>query len=93
MNSYRRLDPNFEAPNQIKVCAHDRGSMIRIPFGNERTARIEIRSVAPDTNPYLLLFALLKVGLEDKKPSRGKRRQAIAAAVFAGYHQGRNAPV
>ena len=69
VNAYRRLDPNFEAPNQIKVSANDRGSMIRIPFGNERTARIEIRSVAPDTNPYLALFAILKIGLEDKKPA------------------------
>jgi glutamine synthetase len=69
VNSYRRLDPNFEAPNQIKVSANDRGSMIRIPFGNEKTARIEIRSVAPDANPYLLLFIILKVGLEDAKPA------------------------
>jgi glutamine synthetase len=68
VNAYRRLDPNFEAPNQIKVSPNDRGSMIRIPTGNEKTARIEIRSVAPDTNPYLLLFTLLKVGLEDEKP-------------------------
>ena len=68
VNAYRRLDPNFEAPNQIKVSANDRGSMIRIPLGNERTSRIEIRSVAPDTNPYLLLFTMLKVGLEDTKP-------------------------
>jgi glutamine synthetase len=68
VNSYRRLDPHFEAPNQIKVSANDRGSMIRIPFGNEHSARIEIRSVAPDTNPYLALLALLKTGLEDKVP-------------------------
>lgn len=69
VNAYRRLDPNFEAPNQIKVSANDRGSMIRIPSANERTARIEIRSVAPDTNPYLALFALLKTGLEDEMPT------------------------
>jgi glutamine synthetase len=69
VNAYRRLDPAFEAPNQIKVSANDRSSMIRIPLGNERTARIEIRSVGPDTNPYLALFAILKTGLEDKKPA------------------------
>jgi glutamine synthetase len=69
VNSYRRLDPNFEAPNQIKVSAIDRGSMIRIPFGNEKSARIEIRSVAPDTNPYLALYAILRTGLEDKAPA------------------------
>jgi glutamine synthetase len=68
VNSYRRLDPNFEAPNQIKGSAIDRGSMVRIPFGNENTARIEIRSVAPDANPYLALYAILKTGLEDETP-------------------------
>lgn len=70
VNSYRRLDPHFEAPNQIKASAIDRGSMVRIPVGNERTARIEIRSVAPDTNPYLALYAILKTGLEDTKPPK-----------------------
>ncbi len=64
VNSYRRLDPHFEAPNQIKVSASDRGSMIRIPIGNERTARIEVRSIAPDANPYLAIFALFKTALE-----------------------------
>lgn len=79
VNAYRRLDPNFEAPNQIKASAIDRGSMIRIPFGNERTARIEIRSVAPDTNPYLALFAILKTGLEDKAPKvdNGNKRSRL----------------
>jgi glutamine synthetase len=62
VNAYRRLDPRFEAPNQIKVSALDRGSMIRIPVGNERTARIEIRSVAPDVNPYLWFYTVLQVG-------------------------------
>jgi glutamine synthetase len=77
VNAYRRLDPNYEAPNQIKVSANDRGSMIRVPLGNERTARIEIRSVAPDTNPYLLLFTILKTGLEDKPPQSSDKRQRL----------------
>ena len=34
VNAYRRLDPHFEAPNQLKASAIDRGSMIRIPIGN-----------------------------------------------------------
>jgi glutamine synthetase len=77
VNAYRRLDPNYEAPNQIKVSANDRGSMIRVPFGNERTARIEIRSVAPDVNPYLLLFTILKTGLEDEPPKSSDKRQRL----------------
>jgi glutamine synthetase len=68
VNSYRRLDPHFEAPNQIKASANNRGAMIRIPYGNERSARIEVRSVAPDANPYLVMFTLLKVGLEGALP-------------------------
>ncbi len=72
VNAYRRLDPNFEAPNQIKVSASDRGSMIRIPLANEKSARIEIRSVAPDSNPYLALYALLRTGIDDKLPKEEK---------------------
>lgn len=70
VNSYRRLDPHFEAPNQIKVSPIDRGSMIRIPIGNEKTSRIEIRSVAPDSNPYLVLYTILKVGMEGVKQEK-----------------------
>ncbi|CAG0947413.1 partial glutamine synthetase, partial [Anaerolineae bacterium] len=64
VNAYRRLDPHFEAPNQIKASPIDRGSMVRIPIGNERSMRVEVRSIAPDANPYLALYALLKTGLE-----------------------------
>lgn len=63
VNAYRRLDPHFEAPNQIKASPVDRGSMIRIPIGNAKSARIEIRSMSPDVNPYLAIYALLGAGL------------------------------
>ena len=62
VNGYRRLDPHFEAPNQIKASAVDRTSMVRIPLGNEKSSRIEVRSVAPDANPYLLFFTILQTG-------------------------------
>jgi len=68
VNSYRRLDPHFEAPNQIKASAINRGAMVRIPLGNEKSARIEVRSIAPDANPYLAIFACLKTGLEGPLP-------------------------
>lgn len=77
VNSYRRLDPEFEAPNQIKSSAVDRTSMVRIPLANEKSARIEVRTVAPDANPYLAFFVLLKAGLEgtktDPSSAEGKR--------------------
>jgi glutamine synthetase len=64
VNAYRRLDPHFEAPNQIKASATDRGSMVRIPIGNERSARVEVRSVGPDANPYMVLYSIFKTGIE-----------------------------
>lgn len=73
VNAYRRLDPHFEAPNQIKVSPIDRGSMIRIPVANERSARIEIRSVAPDANPYLVLYTILKTAFLGEKPKKPER--------------------
>ena len=64
VNAYRRLDPHFEAPNQIKASPIDRGSMIRIPIGNEKVMRVEVRSVAPDANPYLVMYSIFKTGLD-----------------------------
>jgi glutamine synthetase len=64
VNAYRRLDPHFEAPNQIKASATDRGSMVRIPIGNERSMRVEVRSVGPDSNPYMALYSVFRTGIE-----------------------------
>jgi glutamine synthetase len=64
VNAYRRLDPHFEAPNQLNASAVDRGAMVRIPIGNERSMRVEVRAVAPDSNPYLALLAIFRSGLE-----------------------------
>jgi glutamine synthetase len=64
VNAYRRLDPHFEAPNQIIASAVDRGSMVRIPLGNERSSRVEVRSVGPDANPYMVMLSVFKTGLE-----------------------------
>jgi glutamine synthetase len=76
VNAYRRLDPHFEAPNQIKASAVDRGSMIRIPIGNERSMRVEFRSVAPDSNPYMVMYTLFRTGLEGEAAKLKNLRQA-----------------
>jgi len=76
VNAYRRLDPHFEAPNQIKASAVDRGSMVRIPIGNEKSARVEVRSVGPDANPYLVLYSLFKSGLDGETSKVANLRQA-----------------
>jgi glutamine synthetase len=64
VNAYRRLDPHFEAPNQIRASATDRGAMVRVPIGNHRSMRTEVRAVAPDANPYLSLYGIFKTGVD-----------------------------
>ena len=76
VNSYRRLDPHIEAPNQIKASTVDRGSMVRIPLGNEKSSRVEVRSVAPDANPYLTLYSIFRSGLEGETSKIQNLRQA-----------------
>ena len=65
------------APCGPQASAVNRAAMIRVPLGNERSARIEFRSVSPDANPYLLFYTLLKTGLEGPMPdpadAEGKR--------------------
>jgi glutamine synthetase len=75
VNSYRRLDPHFEAPNQIKASPIDRGSMIRIPLANSRSSRVEVRSIAPDANPYMAIYTMFKTGLQGPLPANGKVKQ------------------
>jgi len=76
VNAYRRLDPHFEAPNQLKASPVDRGAMVRIPIGNERSMRVEVRSVAPDANPYLVMLAIFKSGIDGETAKIKNLRQA-----------------
>ncbi len=94
VNAYRRLDPHFEAPNQIKASATDRGSMIRVPIGNEKSARVEVRSVAPDSNPYLVLYSIFRSGLEGKTAAIENLRQAqryLPDNIYTALEDFRNA--
>ena len=76
VNAYRRLDPHFEAPNQLKASPIDRGAMIRVPIGNQRSMRVEVRSVAPDANPYMVMLAVFKTGLDGTTSNLKNLRQA-----------------
>lgn len=93
VNSYRRLDPNFEAPNAIQKSACDRGSVIRIPLANEKSARIELRAVSPDSNPYLTFYAVLCAGLQgveksdgDKAALRAKIAKKPVTKLYSSLH-------
>ena len=38
--------------------------MIRIPIGNDKSMRTEVRAVAPDANPYMVMYSIFKTGIE-----------------------------
>src|SRR5215475_11595494 len=76
VNAYRRLDPHFEAPNQLNASPTNRGAMVRIPIGNERSMRTEVRAVAPDSNPYMVMYAIFKTGLDGETANIKNLRSA-----------------
>jgi glutamine synthetase len=51
VNAYRRLDPHFEAPNQIKASANNRGAMVRIPTRQRAQRAHRGALVAPTPTP------------------------------------------
>jgi glutamine synthetase len=71
VNSYKRLTPGFEAPAYVCWARINRSALIRVPKVSQGTesksARIEIRSPDPSSNPYLTFAVLLKSGIEGIK--------------------------
>jgi glutamine synthetase len=94
VNAYRRLDPHYEAPNQLNASAVNRGAMVRIPIGNEKSSRIEVRAVAPDANPYMVLYSIFKTGLHGDTARIKNLRQAeryLPDNIYAALENFRNA--
>jgi glutamine synthetase len=64
LNSYRRLRPETHAPTAIAWGYENRTASVRIPGGPTRSRRIEHRVAGADTNPYLVLAAVLGAALQ-----------------------------
>ena len=58
---------------------------MRVPIGNSRSMRVEVRSVAPDANPCLTLYSIFQDG--DRWNQIRHRRLAPGAAVPADHIQ------
>lgn len=66
VNSYKRLQPGFEAPVYVSWALRNRSDLIRVPQykpGQERATRIEYRAPDPACNPYLAFAVMLAAGL------------------------------
>ncbi|MFB6234124.1 MAG: type I glutamate--ammonia ligase [Halopenitus sp.] len=64
VNSYKRLVPGYEAPVYIAWSDVNRSALIRVPDAAGVSARFEVRSPDPSSNPYLALAALIASGLD-----------------------------
>ena len=63
LNSYRRMRPNSHAPTSAAWGYENRTCAIRIPGGASVARRIEHRVSGADSNPYLVLTAILGAAL------------------------------
>ena len=68
INSYKRLQPGYEAPAYIAWGTGNRTPLIRIPYSADiEHRRIELRSPDSASNPYLAIAVCLKAGLDGIK--------------------------
>lgn len=81
INSYKRLATGKSVPVQIGWSNKGRRPLIRVPFADRDSARIELRSPDSACNPYLALAVCLAAGLdgiENKLDSRNDYTQTDA---------------
>jgi glutamine synthetase len=67
VNSYKRLEPGYEAPVYICCDVQNRSSLIRIPgydISNPNAVRIELRNPDAACNPYLSFAAQITAGVK-----------------------------
>ncbi|MFC4771834.1 type I glutamate--ammonia ligase [Enterococcus hermanniensis] len=64
VNSYKRLVPGFEAPVYVAWSGRNRSPLIRVPESRGLSTRLELRSVDPAANPYLVMAVLIEAGLD-----------------------------
>lgn len=81
INSYKRLVKGYEAPVYICWSCKNRSPLLRIPASRGSATRIELRSPDPSANPYLVLAAALRAGLDGIK-NRMEPPEQVSSNIF-----------
>ncbi|MFO1187661.1 MAG: hypothetical protein U1E87_09575 [Alphaproteobacteria bacterium] len=80
LNAYRRYVPNLFVPVNRHWGINNRSTGLRIPAGDSAARRIEHRVSGADSNPYLVLAAILAGalhGLEEVRSRHALHRQCL----------------
>ena len=67
VNSYKRLNEGYEAPQYVSWARNNRSALVRVPTpkrGKAESTRIEYRAIDPACNPYLVFSLLLAAGMK-----------------------------
>jgi glutamine synthetase len=67
VNSYKRLNEGYEAPQYISWARNNQSALVRVPIpkrGKVQSTRVEYRAIDPACNPYLAYSVLLAAGLK-----------------------------
>ncbi len=67
VNSYKRLNEGYEAPQYVSWARNNQSALVRIPLpkrGKVQSTRIEYRAIDSACNPYLTYSVLLAAGMK-----------------------------
>lgn len=94
MNSYRRMRSESYAPTVPVWGYENRTTALRIPAGNPAAKRIEHRVAGADTNPYLVVAAVLGTalrGIQHKmtppEPITGNAYASVTPPIECGWKE------
>jgi glutamine synthetase len=82
LNAFRRYEPNLFVPVNRHWGINNRSTAVRVPLGAPDSRRIEHRVAGADSNPYLVLAAIL-AGVH-----HGLEQELDPGAPFAGNASG-----
>ena len=67
VNSYKRLNEGYEAPQYVSWARNNQSALVRIPLpkrGKVQSTRVEYRAIDSACNPYLTYSVLLAAGMK-----------------------------